>query len=132
MTKVLLAGHASWPKGIYEAGKMIFFAPDWVEYLCLEGEIETYKIEFQKKMDRFQDDEVIVLCDLQGGTPYNEALRFALENSNVLVLAGMNLPGYLELIASGSMGIDIDLDAIQEIASKSMVRPVLTATEDDV
>ena len=69
------------------------------------------------------EDGVLILCDIVGGTPYNEALRLSLEHpGRVDVLANMNMPMLLEagfaLDGAGS------LDELRQIALNAGVESV--------
>nr|WP_279625642.1 hypothetical protein [Thermoanaerobacter wiegelii] len=47
-------------------------------------------------------EEVLLMCDLQGGSPYNVSLELAIKkysNKNIRVISGLNLPMFLEIIA---------------------------------
>lgn len=83
-------------------------------------------------MTEFEAEEVLILTDIKGGTPYNEAFQYYLSNEErVQVVAGMNLPMVIETglnlanssltelfknaIEVGRIGIEgADSDAAQE------------------
>ena len=53
------------------------------------------------------DEEVVIICDLVGGTPYNRACVIAHENAQVKVVAGMNLAAILEAALSIEDGLKV-------------------------
>lgn len=66
------------------------------------------------------EEGVLVLCDIVGGTPYNEALRLSLEHPDrVSVLANMNMPMLLE--AGFALDAATSLDELRRIALEAGV-----------
>lgn len=104
MTGFLLVSHGTMAKGVFDATDMIMGHQDKVLYCNLETDIQIFKsdidIVVEKAMKRF--DELIIICDIKSGTPYNESMRIALSHEGIRVLTGLNLPMVLEMLAMSS------------------------------
>ena len=50
-------------------------------------------------IDKLNEDGVLILTDIAGGTPFKLASVLSLNKANVKVVAGMNLPMVLEVIS---------------------------------
>ena len=60
--------------------------------------IQDFVERLTDQLAKFASDEVLILTDIKGGTPYNEAYKYYLSNEKrVRVVAGMNLPMVIEL-----------------------------------
>ncbi|MBZ9685459.1 hypothetical protein G9F72_003715 [Clostridium estertheticum] len=97
MKKILIVSHGTLAKGNYEAAKMFFGELTNVIYLCLEENmgIEDYK---KKLTDVIQDisgsEQIVVLSDIKGGSPYNSVVSILSEKGLLKkskILTGLNL-----------------------------------------
>lgn len=101
MTEIILASHGPLSEGIYQTGLMFYGSIEGVTCLTLTGDkgFEVFKQELCKICEGLKSEQsVIILCDLQGGTPYNISLALSFDErfqSRIKVVAGMNLPMYL-------------------------------------
>ena len=104
MRSILIVSHGSMARGIYESASMIYGKLTNVKYLCLEGGngIELFSKSLDVLLDDINSsDEIVILADLKGGSPYNTAIsklseKGLLEKS--VVFSGMNLPMLLSLL----------------------------------
>ena len=96
MIGFILTGHGGFAGGIYSSIKMIAGEQD--ELYVVEFHDDETASEFPQRLRSVisgyaeSDDEVIVFCDLQGGTPFNQAMMASAALPNVSVVAGVNLP----------------------------------------
>ena len=104
---VIATSHASLASGVYSAVRMI------------AGEFKNIRIqEFKENDDLYKFDQtlkenykslkdynnIIVLADLAGGTPFNRAVMTLGEFPNVRVIAGLNFASlYQALNSSGNL-----------------------------
>ena len=104
MKKIVIVSHGTLAKGTYEAAKMIYGELTNVIYLCLEENmgIENYK---NKLTDIIQDisnvDQIVVLSDIKGGSPYNSVVSILSEKGLLKkskILTGLNLPMLLSIL----------------------------------
>lgn len=115
MKGIVLTSHGTLAQGLAHAAT--FFMGDPVEqltYCCLKQDSapEEFGRELKEAIMRVDTgDGVVILADLLGGTPCNQAVR--LLNDKVDLIAGMNFPILLELLTGRMMG-DVDLAALME------------------
>lgn len=78
---------------------MVYGKQDKVEAISLEqGEsMESLNNKINEIIKEFQVNEVLIMVDLLGGTPYN-ASSIEIENSNINVITGLNMPMILEAL----------------------------------
>ncbi|MDQ0360119.1 PTS sugar transporter subunit IIA [Breznakia pachnodae] len=96
--KLILASHGCLAEGMHNAAEMIVGKnKDIYSY-----GLETYETpqaiyeEAKKLIDEHQDSYIFVVCDLKGGSVYNQMIQLS-NIDNVFVIAGMNLAMVLEL-----------------------------------
>lgn len=115
---ILLVSHATLSKGVLEAFRM--FAPD-VDGVCAlgltaEGGVDAFRDELARTVGELAEDgDLLIMADLQGGTPFNESVPLVLQNpERMRLVTGLNLPMLVEagmLMAAGG-----DLDAVYRAA----------------
>ena len=102
---MLLLSHGNFCHGVKESYEMIAGRNDNILSLELGEEgIGVFSSKLREKLDDIcKNEKVLVLTDIQGGTPYNEVLRYKLENpESIEIVSGMNLPMIIEV------GINMD------------------------
>lgn len=100
MKKIILSGHAEFSTGMLSAIKMIFGEQEKIYAVTFnqaEG-IDDLVNKFNQLVSG--DDEVLFMVDLFGGSPYNAALRVAIQYEKVEVVAGVSLPLVFEAITT--------------------------------
>ena len=116
MVGIILASHGEFAEGILQSGAMIFGEQENVTAITLmpsEGP-EDVKAKMQKAVASFDDqDEVLFLVDLWGGTPFNQAnTLFEEHKEKWAIVSGLNLPMVIEAYASR-----LSMTSAQEIAT---------------
>ena len=116
MVGIILASHGEFAEGILQSGAMIFGEQENVKAITLmpsEGP-EDVKAKMTDAISSFDDqDEVLFLVDLWGGTPFNQANSLYEEHKDKwAIVAGLNLPMVIEAYASR-----LSMDSAQEIAA---------------
>ena len=104
MVGSILASHGEFANGILQSGSMIFGEQENVKAVTLmpsEGP-DDIKAKMQEAIATFDDqEEVLFLVDLWGGTPFNQANSlFEAHKDKWAIVAGMNLPMVIEAYAS--------------------------------
>ena len=115
MVGIILASHGEFAKGILQSGAMIFGEQENVQAVTLmpsEGPDDVLA-KMKDAIASFDNqDEVLFLVDLWGGTPFNQANSLFEEHKDKwAIVAGMNLPMVIEAYASRS-----SMESAQEIA----------------
>ncbi|WP_265455421.1 mannose/fructose/sorbose PTS transporter subunit IIA [Enterococcus sp. HY326] len=126
MVGIILASHGEFANGILQSGSMIFGEQEKVQAVTLqpsEGP-DDLKAKLQAAIATFdEEDEVLFLVDLWGGTPFNQANTLFEEHKDKwAIVAGLNLPMLIEAYASR-----FSMTSAQEIAAH-----VLTVAKEGV
>ena len=101
MVGIVLASHGGFADGIAESAQMLFGAQDNLAHVILTPEEgpDDIKDKIVKATDSFEDnDEVLLLVDLWGGTPFNQSSNLLESHSNWAIVSGMNLPMVVEAL----------------------------------
>nr|WP_318539806.1 mannose/fructose/sorbose PTS transporter subunit IIA [Terribacillus saccharophilus] len=104
MVGIIIATHGEFATGILQSGTMIFGKQENVAAVTLmpsEGPADV-KVKMEKAIASFDNqDEVLILVDLWGGTPFNQA-NSLMENhkDKWAIVAGLNLAMLIEAFAS--------------------------------
>lgn len=103
MIHYLVATHGPISTALVISAKMVFGELPHVTPVSLseDGGIEDFKAEFKDKIETIASTGVhgiVVLCDLECGTPYNVACTYAFDDAfpcDVEVIGGVNFPTLL-------------------------------------
>ncbi|MCX8650273.1 PTS sugar transporter subunit IIB [Gilliamella sp. B2776] len=115
MVGIILATHGEFAEGILQSGSMIFGEQENVKAITLHpsDSPESLKERMQEAIATFDNqDEVLFLVDLWGGTPFNQANNLCGEHSNWAIVAGLNLPMLIEAYSSR-----FSIESAKEIAA---------------
>lgn len=104
MVGIILASHGEFANGILQSGSMIFGEQANVKAITLEPSEgpESLKAKMNEAISTFENqDEVLFLVDLWGGTPFNQS-NMILEGheDKWAIVTGLNLPMLIEAYAS--------------------------------
>ena len=116
MVGIIIASHGEFAKGILQSGSMIFGEQEDVKAVTLmpsEGP-DDIRAKLQEAVASFSNqDEVLFLVDLWGGTPFNQVNNLFEEHKDKwAIVAGLNLPMLIEAYASR-----LSMESAQEIAA---------------
>lgn len=102
MVGVILASHGGFADGIHQSAEMIFGPQENFKscILKLDEGPEDVKKKMQEAVTSLDNqDEVLFLVDLWGGTPFNQASSLVKEHEDKwTIVAGMNLPMVIEAL----------------------------------
>lgn len=99
---IVIISHGALAVGLVDTAKMLFGDPENVAAFSLEAgdDIDEYRKTFAKTFESFPEGSII-LADLYGGTPCNQALLYAQESGKAFKLVcGVNLPMLLNVVIS--------------------------------
>lgn len=105
--KLVLIGHGHYASGVASAVAMLSGNEEAVSYVDFTPVISPDEFESRLRGIAECGEEVVIICDLVGGTPYNRACVIAHENAQVKVVAGMNLAAILEAALSIEDGLKV-------------------------
>ena len=102
MVGVILASHGGFADGIHQSAEMIFGPQENFKSYILKPDEgpEDVKKKMQEAIASLDNqDEVLFLVDLWGGTPFNQASSLVKEHEDKwTIVAGMNLPMVIEAL----------------------------------
>lgn len=116
MVGIILASHGEFANGILQSGAMIFGDQANVKAITLapsDGP-ESLKAKMEEAVSTFENqDEVLFLVDLWGGTPFNQSnMLIEGHEDKWAIVTGLNLPMLIEAYASR-----MSMETAHEIAS---------------
>ena len=126
MTGIIVTGHGKFPEGILSAVSLVAGKPDNTAAVNFEmgQSSEDLKGAMTGAMESLEGDEVLILADLVGGTPFNTAAALKAERADkkIKVIAGVNMAALVEAVFSRTMyGLD-ELAAALLTAGKEGLR----------
>jgi len=127
MIGIIVAAHGEFSVGIRSAVTLIAGEQKQFETVPLrEGDsIEMCKESLQARVREVDDGEgVIIFTDLFGATPANVAAYSAKED--VIVIAGVNLPMILEILAVRS---SMKVEAVAKMAMDAGINSIVNVNE---
>lgn len=100
MIQLILISHGSLGLALIETSQLLYGQAEAITSLSLppEKSTESFREELNAELKRgFK--ETLILTDLEGGTPCNQALMETIQRKGTEVLSGMNLPMLLEALS---------------------------------
>lgn len=104
MKHIILVSHGLFAFGLRDAVEVVMGEQDNITPVGLEKEMSSneFRKKFQSVIDSFgEDDEIILLCDIIGGSPFTSSLELLQEKGfyeKSLVVTGMNMPLLVQII----------------------------------
>ncbi|MBR1730461.1 MAG: PTS sugar transporter subunit IIA [Selenomonadaceae bacterium] len=121
MFGIIVGTHGKFAEGIVQSCEMIFGKRDHLKAVTLvpgEGPDDVYA-KYQAAIKELGNpDRVLILNDLLGGTPYNQAARVVSQNENYGIVAGVNLPMLIAM--SGAQDVDDGTKSIIELMEEAV------------
>ncbi|EHA1126874.1 PTS fructose transporter subunit IIA [Vibrio navarrensis] len=141
MLHFIVASHGPLATALISSANMVFGELNNTTAICLteEGGIEQFKHDFHHEITAIAPnvDGIIVLCDLECGTPYNVACTYAFNpdlNPKVEVVTGVNFPtllmtaDFVEETDASSVATTLQQEALKTVV---VAKPVELSQEDD-
>lgn len=133
--KIVLATHGNLGEGLLDSYEMISGKSEIIQIVKLtKSGIGDFKERLYTLLDELtQSEKVLVLCDLKGGTPYNESFMYSLEKpGKIEVVTGVNLPMLIEIgfLADSEKNAE-KLAEIAMTVGKDSIEKLLSSDEDD-
>lgn len=139
MLGVILASHGDLVYGLKDTYNMVMGdLPENVKIVSLrkDSDAEIFKKEFHEAISGFHDvDGILVLTDLEGGTPYNTACVYYFDQdfgTDVRVLTGMNFPMLVETIENmESADVSRAAETILDLTKEGIRQAEIINNEDE-
>lgn len=129
---IILTTHGDMCEGMIASYKMIAGESNRIHTVKLTDEgVGVYKEKLHQLIeDLSTQGEVLVLCDILGGTPYNESLMYGLQNpGKINLVSGVNLPMLIEL---GMMAESESSSEVLAEQAKSIGQDGITIADLDI
>lgn len=126
MIGIIVISHGPYAKSLMESVEMVWGKQEKVRAICL-GQNESLKslqVKINDAVDSLGLDEVLIIVDLLGGTPYN-ATSMQLNNPNISVITGLNMPMLLHVLPHRNES----LDEVTNIAMESGKNGIVNVSE---
>ena len=115
MIGLVITGHGQFAAGLVSALELLIGHQDLLTAVDFEaGQNEDLLTEHLKHAVEGMHtcDEILILCDMIGGSPYKCAVRLTAILPKITVIYGINLGMALELAIRCRMGLDNDAPAL--------------------
>lgn len=122
MVGIVLASHGGFADGIAQSAQMLFGEQDNFAHVILKPDEgpDDIRGKMEKAIASFDNqDEVLFLVDLWGGTPFNQANGLAEKHDKWAIVAGMNLPMVVQALTERMM----DANATAKHIATAVVQP---------
>lgn len=107
MTGIIVTGHGHFPTGILSAVSLVAGKPENTIGVDFEEgkSSEDLKQDLVRAVESLEGDEILILADLAGGTPFNTAAAVKAERTDktIKVIAGVNMAALVEAVFSRPM-----------------------------
>ena len=137
ITGIILASHGNFAVAALESIEMIAGKQENVMAFALtvdsSAEILESAIEQGLKELQKECDQVVILCDIYGGTPFNVISKLKLRGYNFLAFTGLSLPLLIDLCLSREGNYEELENKITETHQISLtkIEPVIIDDSDD-
>ena len=103
MFGIIVGTHGQFASGILQSCAMIYGERDFIKFVTLvpgEGPDDVYAKYEAAIKEMGNPERVLILNDLLGGTPYNQAARLVSQNETYGIVTGVNLPMLIAMAAA--------------------------------
>jgi PTS system N-acetylgalactosamine-specific IIA component len=117
MIGIIITGHGAFATGISSAVELLTGHQDFIIPVDFKAEHseEELKEHLRAAFDRLKDcKQILVLCDILGGSPFKNAVLLSFGDERIKVLYGTNLGMTVELAMRCMMGQIPDADALAD------------------
>ncbi len=128
MIELILVSHGSFAAGLREAAEMILGEQEQLHVLGLyQGDSpDGFSQKLEELIQESQDcKNVLVLSDLQSGTPYNAGMVMAMKQGSACI-AGTNLPMLLEIL---SLRDEMEMEELLQVACSTGKSGIVNSTD---
>lgn len=119
---IIITGHGKFASGIKSSLDLILGDYNFLKIVDFTEEKtpRDLKQEIQFLVNENTQAKTYIFTDLAGGTPFKVSSELKLENKNIEVFCGTNLPMVVESTMMESLGCEIDIDLIKETGINSI------------
>lgn len=128
MAGIMITGHGHFPSGVLSAVELV--AGTSGEIVAVDFEAGQTARELRAAMtaalESLDEDQVLILADLAGGTPFNTAavLKQEVKGKEIRLLAGASMPMVVEAVFSRAA---VGLDELTAMAAQAAAEGLMDA-----
>lgn len=135
-TGLLLLSHGEFAKAALASAEMITGHQEQVIALALTEDkmLETLCEELQEAYHTLakENDQILAICDIYGGTPFNALLRVMLGGSDMVAYTGLSLPLLIDVLMSRDFMEDVEsLKEHMEQTQKEVLKEIILPSMDE-
>lgn len=111
MAEVIIVSHGDFCVGLMNSYKMIAGETKKIKPIPLTDDgIGDFSTRLKREIENIlQVEDLLIFCDIKGGTPFNEAFNHFLSNpEKIRIVPGMNLPMLIEIGMQLEVGMSLD------------------------
>lgn len=123
--KLIVSAHGMLAKEVVNSAGMVFGAIDDLDIVTfVPGEnAETLKARYKELIDGYkEDEEILFLVYLFGGSPYNAAFETVIGQDRMDVITGLSLPMLIDVVGIRTMEEDIKAGEVYDKLSGDYVK----------
>lgn len=126
MTGIVITGHGHFPSGLLSAVELVSGKLEQVvgvDFLAGQS-ADDLKVKLKAAVTNMKGEEVLILADLAGGTPFNMAAEVKQETTDkhIRLIAGTSMPAAIEAVFSRMIS---GADELAALAAAAGVRGVV-------
>ena len=131
---LIVMSHGKLAYEIMESAKMILGDISGYEIVSMldEDGFEITSKKLQKSIDKLGTNDILILVDLYGGTPFNIANIYSQKGNNITLISGMNLAMILEYFSSNTEKLDVLVNEIIKAGKDNISIPTLEDNDIDL
>ncbi|MDO5695301.1 MAG: PTS sugar transporter subunit IIA [Eubacteriales bacterium] len=103
--KILLLTHGQLAEGLLHSVTMLIGTLSDVDFISFSESmgIEALTEDVREYLNNNNDESILIMTDIMGGTPFNVASMESYENERIAVFYGINLPLFVEAYMNKDM-----------------------------
>ncbi|KRN99937.1 PTS sugar transporter subunit IIA [Companilactobacillus kimchiensis] len=96
--KLIVTGHGNYATGIESTVKLLAGGLAGVSFIDFTGDMDENSLSKKFTEEIKNDDQVVFICDLLGGTPFKEAVKLSMSaDKDISVTCGCNVGSIMEV-----------------------------------
>ena len=122
--KIIVLTHGKFAEGIVDSLRMILGPQQHISPICIHEDDAGADVQArltENTKDLSDNDNIIIITDIVGGSSTNAALMFARTRDNTFVVAGLNLPLLIEIASSDDTDSSAVINESIDVARESIV-----------
>ncbi|WP_119326685.1 PTS sugar transporter subunit IIA [Companilactobacillus musae] len=96
--KLIVTGHGNYATGIESTVKLLAGGLTGVSFIDFTGDMDEKSLSKKFVEEIKNDDQIVFICDLLGGTPFKEAVKLSMSSDKeISVTCGCNVGSIMEI-----------------------------------